>query len=333
VSSDVGRAADSDRLLSGERLLSGRQLVSRSGSFRFVMQGDGNLVLYGPYGAIWASSTFVRGTGLVMQGDGNLVAYAPGGRAVWNSGTVGSGARQLVVQGDGNVVLYRADGRAVWSTRTVRAVPLRYRGQDVTVVPTTQRVVALTFDAGANSAGLPSILATLASRGVKATFFLTGQWAQADPSGVTAIRAGGHRIGNHSMTHPHFLTLTDAQIRAQVFDAERTILGAGADPRILFRFPFGERAAHTIAVVNGVGYVPVRWTVDTLGWKGTSGGITVQTVVDRALGSLRPGEIVLMHIGSNPDDGSTLDAAALPSMIDRMRAAGYGFTTLDGLFR
>jgi hypothetical protein len=38
-----------------------------------------------------------------------------------------------------------------------------------------------------------------------------------------------------------------------------------------------------------------------------------------------------MHIGSNPEDGSTLDADALPEMIDRIRAAGYGFTTLDAV--
>jgi peptidoglycan/xylan/chitin deacetylase (PgdA/CDA1 family) len=47
------------------------------------------------------------------------------------------------------------------------------------------------------------------------------------------------------------------------------------------------------------------------------------------VGSLRPGEIVLMHVGSNPDDHSTLDADALPELIDALRARGYGFTTLD----
>ena len=101
----------------------------------------------------------------------------------------------------------------------------------------------------------------------------------------------------------------------------------------LFRFPFGDRDARTISVVNSLGYVPVRWTVDTLGWQGTSGGMTAQRVTDRALGALRPGEIVLMHVGSHPTDGSALDAAALPTMIDRMQAAGYGFVTLDALFR
>ncbi len=210
-------------------------------------------------------------------------------------------------------------------------IPAGLAGQDVTVLPTSRKVVALTFDAGANGAGLPSILRTLADQHVPATFFLTGQWAAANPGQVAAIAAAGHRIGNHSASHPQFTTLTDAQIRDQVLGAERTIRAAGADPRPLFRFPFGDRNARTIAAVNAAGYVAVRWTVDTLGWEGTSGGQTVASVTDRALAGLRPGEIVLMHIGSNPDDGSTLDAGALPGVIARMRAAGYGFVTLDAL--
>ena len=43
----------------------------------------------------------------------------------------------------------------------------------------------------------------------------------------------------------------------------------------------------------------------------------------------RPGMIVLMHVGANPDDGTTLDAAALPAVIDGLRAKGYSFVTLQ----
>ena len=199
------------------------------------------------------------------------------------------------------------------------------------MIPGAGKVVALTFDAGANSAGLPGILQTLAATGVRGTFFLTGNWAAANPAGVAAIVAGGHRLGNHSMTHPAFTGLPDAAIGDQLSGAEQAIRAGGGDPRPLFRFPFGERDARTIATVNAYGYLPVRWTVDTLGWKGSSGGITAQIVADRVLAGLRPGEIVLMHIGSNPNDGSTLDADALPGMIERIRQAGYGFTTLDAL--
>lgn len=209
--------------------------------------------------------------------------------------------------------------------------PLALLGQDVEVLPGAGPVVALTFDAGANSAGLPKILQGLANGGVPASFFFTGRWAAANPAGVSEIIAAGHRVGNHSMTHPGFTGLPDAGIASEVQAAEQAILAAGGDPRPFFRFPFGERDARTIAAVNNLGYVPVRWTVDTLGWKGTSGGISAQQVADRVLAALRPGGIVLMHIGSNPDDGSTLDADALPQIIERVRAAGYSFVTLDSL--
>jgi peptidoglycan-N-acetylglucosamine deacetylase len=209
--------------------------------------------------------------------------------------------------------------------------PASLRGQDLTVIPGAGQVVALTFDAGANAAGLPRILSTLSAKGVTATFFLTGNWAMDNPQGVAQIAAAGHRVANHSMTHPGFTGLSNDLIAQQVRGAEQVILAAGADPRPLFRFPFGDRDARTIAAVNSLGYVAVRWTVDTLGWKGTSGGVSVQSVADRVQAGLQPGEIVLMHIGSNPDDGTTLDADALPQVIDRIRTAGYGFATLDAL--
>jgi len=213
----------------------------------------------------------------------------------------------------------------------VAPFPLALAGQDIEVLPGASQVVALTFDAGANSAALPTILQVLADAGVPASFFLTGNWAAANPAGVSAIVAAGHRVGNHSMTHPGFSGLPDDGIAAEVQGAERAILAAGAAPTPFFRFPFGERDSRTIAAVNSLGYVPVRWTVDTLGWKGTSGGISAQLVADRVLAALRPGEIVLMHIGSNPADGSILDADALPQIIDRVRQAGYSFVTLDSL--
>lgn len=211
-------------------------------------------------------------------------------------------------------------------------LPVSLRGLDLERIPTSQRVVALTFDAGANNAGLQSILSTLATNRVPGTFFLTGAWVNQYPDGVAAIINGGHRIGNHSMTHPSFTTLTDAQIAAQISSAEETIQAAGADPRPFFRFPSGARNDRTIADVNTAGYVAIRWTVDTLGWQGTVNGTRGPAfVTQRVMAAAQPGEIVLMHLGANPDDGSTLDAAALPQIIAQLRAAGYGFVTLDAV--
>jgi len=54
------------------------------------MQGDGNLVIYGYYNAIWASGTWGNpGAYLDMQDDGNLVIYLPVSytTAIWATGT------------------------------------------------------------------------------------------------------------------------------------------------------------------------------------------------------------------------------------------------------
>jgi peptidoglycan-N-acetylglucosamine deacetylase len=202
-------------------------------------------------------------------------------------------------------------------------------GPDLELLPTQERVVALTIDLGGDDAGLGPILATLAERDVRATFFVTGDWARRYPEGLRRVVAAGHVVGNHTDTHPHLTQLSDTQVRAQIESAETEVVRiTGHNPRPLFRFPFGERDERTIGIVGSQGYCAYRWTVDTLGWKGTSGGITAATVRDRVLASLQPGEIVLMHAGANPDDGSTLDADALPALVDQLRARGYGFTTL-----
>jgi len=199
-------------------------------------------------------------------------------------------------------------------------------------IPTTSRVVALTFDAGANGNGVPTILSTLRSAGVPATFFLTGAFTKSFPELARSIVQGGYRIGDHTVDHPHLPSLSDAMVAAEVADAAATIAAAtGASPSPLFRFPYGDSDARTLADVNDLGYVAVGWTVDTLGWEGSSAGITPASIAARVMAGLRPGEIVLMHVGSNPDDGSTLDAVALASVIASIKAAGYSFVTLDAL--
>ena len=209
--------------------------------------------------------------------------------------------------------------------------PARLAGTDWERIPTTRHVVALTFDAGANADGVSSILATLRAAGVPATFFLTGDFVNDFPTAARQMAAAG-RVGNHSVDHPYFTKKTTAEIQAELSGARAAIRAVtGADPRPWFRFPYGDRNASTIATVNAAGYVPVRWTVDTLGFEGTSGGITAQIVHDRVINALQPGEIVLMHCGSNPKDHTTLDAVALSGIIQTIKAKGYGFVTLDAL--
>jgi peptidoglycan/xylan/chitin deacetylase (PgdA/CDA1 family) len=203
-----------------------------------------------------------------------------------------------------------------------------YAGKDITKLPTTQHVIALTFDAGANADAIPEILATLKSEGVPGTFFLTGVWVQHFPAQAAQIGAL-YPVGSHSLTHPYFTKLSDGEVAAQLTGAQQAIeAAAGRNPQPLFRFPYGDRDTRTRNLVNGMGYVSVFWTVDTLGWEGTSGGQSVASVTHRVLANLQPGEIVLMHVGSHPTDHSTLDGDALKGVIEQVKAAGYGFVTI-----
>jgi peptidoglycan/xylan/chitin deacetylase (PgdA/CDA1 family) len=191
-------------------------------------------------------------------------------------------------------------------------------------------VIALTFDAGANDAALASILATLKAKNVTGTFFLTGAWINNFPGQTKTIHSRGYVIGNHTQTHPDLRTLSDSAVRAELTKMEASLRNAiGSNPRPVFRFPFGAVDSRVLKLVNDSGYVSVRWTVDTLGWKGTSGGQSTATVTKRVLDAAKPGAIVLMHVGSHPQDRSTLDADALPGIIDELKSRGYRFVGLE----
>ena len=202
------------------------------------------------------------------------------------------------------------------------------RGAPVTRLPTSRRVVALTFDGGAGAQGAASIVATLERAGVPATFFLTGQFARSFPGVVETLRDNHFVVGNHTMTHPHLTQLSSSAVIAEITSGRLRVQAAtGVDPRPLFRFPYGEYDARTLQLVHDQGYGAVGWTVDTRGWQGRAAG-TVDDLVERVRLSLRPGAIVLMHLGANPDDGTTYDADALPRVISMIRTAGYSFTDL-----
>ena len=90
------------------------------------------------------------------------------------------------------------------ASAATQPVPPGLSGQNWTAIPTHAKVVALTFDAGANADGVQSILATLARYRVRATFNLTGNFVRDFPAQSKAIAAAGQRIGDHSVSHPVF---------------------------------------------------------------------------------------------------------------------------------
>jgi hypothetical protein len=101
-------------------LLQNDYLLSQSGRYQFILQQDGNLVLYDlgeSHKAIWASNTNGKAVSkAIMQSDGNFVIYGfP--NAIWATNTNGKPNSYIIVQNDGNTVIYEPSV-PVWASNT-----------------------------------------------------------------------------------------------------------------------------------------------------------------------------------------------------------------------
>lgn len=108
----------SDTLFGDQQLYKDQQISSKNRIYRFIMQSDGNLVVYKLKNPLWASNTVGRGEHFIMQRDGNAVLYDSNGKALWSSGTHNTGANRIVMQDDGNLVVYDGNNSAKWATGT-----------------------------------------------------------------------------------------------------------------------------------------------------------------------------------------------------------------------
>ncbi len=186
--------------------------------------------------------------------------------------------------------------------------------------------VALTLDAGASSEPTAQMLATFATYDVRITFFLTGDWIQRNPDLTRQIVAAGHEIANHSVTHPDFRDLDDAQIAAEL-DGMADILyqTTGTRPAPYFRPPYGAYDERVLRAVAARGYIPIFWTLDSLDSVGEPK--SPQFIVERLTTTLnaekRNGAILLAHCGSQ----STADA--LPDILEYFAQQNIVVTTLS----
>ncbi len=97
--------------------------------------------------------------------------------------------------------------------------------------PTSRRVVALTFCAGANADAVPSILAALRREGVPANFFLIRNFVRDFPAAARSIAAAGFRIGDHTVSHPYLTRLSNEAVRQESLGAARQITAVTATRR------------------------------------------------------------------------------------------------------
>jgi peptidoglycan/xylan/chitin deacetylase (PgdA/CDA1 family) len=189
-------------------------------------------------------------------------------------------------------------------------------------------LVALTFDAGSDVGYAADILDTLHANGIRASFGMTGRWADEHPALVRRIAEEGHQLLNHSYDHPSFTgrstgaaPLSRAGRLDQLARADAAIhSAAGVTTAPWFRPPYGDEDASVRTDVALAGYrYEVMWTVDSLGWD----GLGADAIVDRCLARAENGAIYLFHVGS-----ASADAAALQRIIDGLREQGYGFGTV-----
>ena len=106
------------------------------------------------------------------------------------------------------------------------------------------------------------ILDVLADYGVKATFFVVGNWADQYPEQAKAIVDSGCELMNHSNAHDHYNSLTAEQIIKDVNTCSDKLEAlTGARPTLI-RCPFGEYDDHVISAIRSIGMKPIQWDVE-----------------------------------------------------------------------
>jgi len=193
----------------------------------------------------------------------------------------------------------QVDGRLEWlDSQTLRFQPDRLAFDTVYTVQvsvvghsvwswqfTTIKPITITIDDCASTGGeLQNILNVLAQRHLTAIMFPTGVCQRKFPWFVPAMLAAGHKVCNHTYSHPRLTQLSDAQIANEI----RGGVHAGCD---LLRPPYGDwdgPGGRVERIAASQGYHIFMWDVDTFDWAGAS----TQDILDRIYGR---GGVILVH--------------------------------------
>jgi peptidoglycan-N-acetylglucosamine deacetylase len=224
----------------------------------------------------------------------------------------------------------------LFTDETFKTYPLSWRIDQMGWLP---RKIALTFDDGPDPEWTPKILDVLQEKQAPAAFFVIGEPANQYPGVVKREFDLGNEVGNHTFTHPDFETVSKAQVQFELNLTELLLESNLGVKTLLFRPPFGidhqPETASEIAMLpvpQSMGYVIVGAQIDPHDWGEVDGGAPppVDTIVQRVMADVQTGKgnIILMHDGGG-DRSRTV--AALPEIIDGLRAKGYEFVSVGTL--
>lgn len=178
--------------------------------------------------------------------------------------------------------------------------------------------IALTFDDGPHPYYTEQLLKGLKERDAKATFFITGQNVEAYPEIVLEIYKDGHLIGNHTYNHTQLTSGNVESFKSEIIKTNEVIKEVTGEDTIYVRPPYGSWNKEFEKELN---MFPVLWTIDPLDWCSSDVSCIVNTVCAKA----GENDIILMH-----DQYKTTVTAAL-EIVDRLKAEGYEFVTVDEL--
>ncbi|MBY8876175.1 bifunctional polysaccharide deacetylase/glycosyltransferase family 2 protein [Actinacidiphila acidipaludis] len=191
------------------------------------------------------------------------------------------------------------------------------------------KTVVLTFDDGPSTDWTPKILDVLAKKHVKADFFVTGSMTTRNPALIRRVVAEGHEIGLHTYTHPDLALHNNMRLNWELGETQLALAGVAGIHSSLFRPPYSSTADAlddwswpVTEAVGKDGYLVAFIDKDTDDWKRPGVGAIVQAAMPKLPGQ---GEMILMH-DAGGNRSQTL--AALPLIIDKLRAQGYTFKTV-----
>lgn len=200
------------------------------------------------------------------------------------------------------------------------------------IAPRRPEEIALTFDDGPNPAWTPRLLDILASHDLRATFFLVGSFAEAEPALVRQIVAAGHLIGNHSWNHPNLALTSAPRVEEELTRTSQTLEQISGSPVEFFRPPFGARRPFVLRTARRLGMIPVLWNAMTSDWSEPSSekiASRLSHAIDRRTRQGYAANIVL-HDGSHRGLGANRgpSVAAADALLSRYKLTRR-FVTLD----
>jgi peptidoglycan-N-acetylglucosamine deacetylase len=198
-----------------------------------------------------------------------------------------------------------------------------------------ERLVALTFDDGPEATYTTPILDSLREQGIPATFFVVGANVSRNPDLARRMISEGHEIGSHTYFHPETDTVSGLRLAFELNALQRLLASVTGRGAVLYRAPYGRSEgpvtrdeAVPLADILGKGYIVAGADIVPRDWEGLTADGIVAYVVDELRRSPDGTKVIVLH-DAGGDRSAT--AAALPLLIEALRAEGYGFTSLGAL--